>query len=208
MKYFIKTPWWMKKLYPSRLWDVATNDKIIYLTFDDGPHPVATPFVLDELNKYNAKATFFCLGKNVVNYPVIYQRILEEGHRTGNHTQTHMNGWKTTTQEYLADVSEAALNINSDLFRPPYGKINRSQVNGIGKAMNNRLTKIVMWDILSGDFDESLSKEKCLENVINETKPGSIVVFHDSQKAFPRVEYTLPLFLQKFAGNGFTFDSL
>jgi len=198
----------MKKLYPSRVWDVETNDKIIYLTFDDGPHPVATAFVLDELNKFDAKATFFCLGKNVIEYPAIYERIVKEGHRTGNHTQNHLNGWKTTTDNYLADVSEAALSIDTDLFRPPYGKIKQSQAKGIRKAMNNKLAKIVMWDILSGDFDESLSKENCLENVNNKTKPGSIIVFHDSQKALPRLKYTLPLFLQKFAGNGFTFRSL
>jgi peptidoglycan/xylan/chitin deacetylase (PgdA/CDA1 family) len=208
MKYFVKTPWWLMKIYPNRLWNVDTEEKIIYLSFDDGPHPVATPFVLDELNKYSAKATFFCLGKNVVDYPVIYQRILEEGHSTGNHTQNHLNGWKTTTHDYLADISEAAVNINSDLFRPPYGKIKRLQAKGICKAMNNKFAKIVMWDVLSGDFDESLSKENCLENVINKTKPGSIIVFHDSQKAFPRLEYTLPLFLQLFAGEGFTFKSL
>jgi peptidoglycan-N-acetylglucosamine deacetylase len=208
MKYFVKTPWWLKKIYPNRLWNVDTKEKAIYLTFDDGPHPVATPFVLDELKKYNAKATFFCLGKNVVDFPVIYKRILEEGHRAGNHSQNHLNGWKTTTHDYLTDVSEAASNINSDLFRPPYGKIKRLQANGIRKAMNNRLTKIVMWDVLSGDFDESLSKEKCLENVIDKTKPGSIIVFHDSQKAFARLQYTLPLFLQMFAEKGFTFHSL
>jgi peptidoglycan/xylan/chitin deacetylase (PgdA/CDA1 family) len=208
MKYFVKTPWWLKKIYPNRLWNVDTVEKIIYLSFDDGPHPVATPFVLDELKKLDAKATFFCIGKNVVNYPVIYQRILEEGHSTGNHTQNHLNGWKTTTHDYLADVSEAATNISSDLFRPPYGKIKRLQANGISKSMNNKCAKIVMWDVLSGDFDESLSKEKCLENVINKTKPGSILVFHDSQKAFPRLKYTLPLFLQLFAGKGYTFHSL
>jgi peptidoglycan/xylan/chitin deacetylase (PgdA/CDA1 family) len=208
MKYFVKTPWWLKKIYPHRLWDVDTEEKIVYLTFDDGPHPFATLFVLDVLKKFDAKATFFCIGKNVVDYPAIYQRILEEGHRAGNHTQHHLNGWKTTPEEYLADVSEAALNINSELFRPPFGKIKRLQTSGISKAMNNRLAKIVMWDVLSGDFDESLSKEKCLENVTNKTKPGSIIVFHDSQKAFPRLEYTLPLFLQQFTGKGFTFRSL
>lgn len=206
--YFIKTPWWLKKIYSSYVWDINSTEKNIYLTFDDGPHPVATPFVLDELKKYNAKATFFCIGKNVVDYPAIYKRILEEGHRVGNHTQNHLNGWKTTIQDYLADVKEAAVNINSDLFRPPYGRIKRIQANGIRKAMSNPSAKIIMWDILSGDFDNSLSKEKCLKNVINKTKPGSIIVFHDSQKAFPRLQYTLPLFLQVFAGKGFIFQSL
>jgi peptidoglycan/xylan/chitin deacetylase (PgdA/CDA1 family) len=208
MKYFIKTPWWLKKFYPYRLWNVDTEEKIIYLTFDDGPHPVATSFVLDELKKYNAKATFFSIGKNVLDYPAIYNRILEEGHSVGNHTQNHPNGWKTTTKAYLKDVAEAAKHIDSNLFRPPYGRIRRLQAKGISNAMNTKLAKIVMWDVLSGDFDESLSKENCLKNVNNKTKPGSIIVFHDSQKAFPRLEYTLPLFFQLFAGKGFIFKSL
>jgi peptidoglycan/xylan/chitin deacetylase (PgdA/CDA1 family) len=208
MKYFIKTPWWLKKIYPNRLWNVETKEKVIYLTFDDGPHPVATPFVLDELKKFDAKATFFCIGKNVVDQPAIYKRILEEGHSVGNHTQNHLNGWKTVTLDYLADVKEAASHIKSDLFRPPYGKIKRIQANGISKAMNTTSAKIVMWDILSGDFDNSLSKEKCLKNVINKTKPGSIIVFHDSQKAFPKLQFTLPPFLEAFTGKGFTFRSL
>ena len=120
MRYFVKTPWWLKKIYPHRLWQVATKEKIIYLSFDDGPHPVVTPFVLDELKKYNAKATFFCIGKNVVDYPVLYNKIIDEGHQVGNHTQHHLNGWKTNNETYLSDVALAAKNIQSNLFRPPY----------------------------------------------------------------------------------------
>ena len=208
MQYFIKTPWWLKKIYPDRLWDIATNENIIYLTFDDGPHPVATPFVLNALKKYNAKATFFCIGKNVLQYPAIYNRILDEGHQVGNHTQHHLNGWKTHTTIYLADVAEASTYINSNLFRPPYGRIKASQVKGIGESLKKKSAKIVMWDVLSGDFDESLSKEKCLNNVISKTRPGSIIVFHDSEKAFPRLKYTLPVFLEIFAKKGFSFHSL
>jgi peptidoglycan-N-acetylglucosamine deacetylase len=201
--YFIKTPWIFKKLWPSYLWSIDTNEKIIYLTFDDGPHPIATPFVLDKLKKYNAKATFFCIGKNVMAYPDIYKKILKEGHRVGNHTQGHLNGWKTDTDSYLADVAEAAKYIDSNLFRPPYGRIKSTQA----KKMKD--CTIVMWDVLSGDFDESLSKEKCLSNVITgHTKPGSIIVFHDSQKAFPRLSYALPATLDFFAKSGYTFNSI
>lgn len=208
MQYFIKTPWWLKKIYPNRVWDIATKEKIIYLTFDDGPHPEVTPFVLDELKKYNAKATFFCIGKNVLAYPSIYKRILEEGHQVGNHTQHHLNGWKTDKKNYLADVAEAANHINSNLFRPPYGRIRASQVKGIGESLKSKSAKIVMWDVLSGDFDDSLSKEKCLNNVISKTRPGSIIVFHDSEKAFPRLKYTLPVYLEIFVEKGFVFHPI
>lgn len=202
MNYFIKTPWWLKKVYPNRIWSIDTNEKNIYLTFDDGPHPVVTTFVLDELAKYNAKASFFCIGKNVQSFPEIYSRIITEGHRVGNHTQNHLNGWETNNEPYLADVSEASKYIQSDLFRPPYGRIRSAQV----KELKNY--KIVMWDVLSGDFDESLSKEKCLQNVIRKTSNGSIVVFHDSEKAFPRLKYILPLVLDFFRDSGYSFKSI
>jgi peptidoglycan-N-acetylglucosamine deacetylase len=206
--YFVKTPWWLKKIYPGRTWDIETKEKIIYLTFDDGPHPVATPFVLDELKKYNAKATFFCIGKNVDTYPEIYQRILNEGHRAGNHTNNHLNGFKTDVDTYLADVGHAAKKINSGLFRPPYGRLRSSQAKKISEAMNDPSSKIVMWDILSGDFDTGISKERCLRNATNKVRNGSIVVFHDSEKAFPRLEYSLPRALLFFLQKGFQFDRL
>lgn len=206
--YFVKTPWWLKKIYPNRVWNIDTKEKIIYLTFDDGPHPVATPFVLDELKKYHAKATFFCIGKNVVSYTEIYKRILNEGHQVANHTQNHLNGWKTKTAIYMADIAEASKHIESNLFRPPYGRIKAEQAKGIKEATNKESAKIVMWDVLSGDFDESLSKEKCLKNVIDNATDGSIVVFHDSEKAFSRLEYVLPLVLQFFDEKGYNFGSL
>ncbi len=208
MNYFVKTPWWLKKIYPRRVWNMDTKEKIVYLTFDDGPHPTATAFVLDELKKYKAKATFFCIGKNVTEYPVMYKRIGEEGHRVGNHTHHHLDGWKTTTTAYLADVATASQYIHSDLFRPPYGRLRSSQSKGIGEAMKNRSAKIIMWDVLSGDFDNSVAKEKCLQRVITKTKPGSIIVFHDSEKAFPVLEYVLPRFLLAFSGMGYRFDHL
>lgn len=202
MRYFVKTPWWLKKIYSSYRWSIDTKEKEIFLSFDDGPHPVATPFVLDELKKHHAKATFFCIGKNVVAYPEIYERIIEEGHQAGNHTQHHLNGWKTGNSTYLADVAAAAMRIKSPLFRPPYGRIKSAQ------ARKMKDYKIIMWDVLSGDFDESLSKEKCLLNVTANSKSGSIIVFHDSEKALPRLQYALPLCLDFFANAGYTFQGI
>jgi len=200
--YFVKTPWWLKKIYPGRLWDIQSEEKTVYLTFDDGPHPVATPFVLDELKKYNAKATFFCIGKNVIDHPGIYKRILEEGHRVGNHTLNHRNGWKTGDDLYLSEITEAASHIQSDLFRPPYGRLKSSQ------AKKLKDYRIIMWDVLSGDFDESLSNERCLKNVISKTNTGSIVVFHDSEKAFPHLTYAIPKCLEFFSKEGYSFRKI
>jgi peptidoglycan-N-acetylglucosamine deacetylase len=208
MRYFIKTPWWLKKIYPSYLWRVNTSDKTLYLTFDDGPHPVATPFVLDELKKYNAKATFFCIGKNVLAYPDIYKRILDEGHSTGNHTQNHLNGWKTKDELYFADIQEAGKYIDSVLFRPPYGRITSFQAKHISKAIQKPGAKVVMWDVLSADFDTTLTGYQCLENVTMNARKGSVIVFHDSEKALPRVEYCLPKALKFFSDKGYSFKRL
>jgi len=207
-KYFVKTPWWLKKLYSSRIWSIDTNEKKIYLTFDDGPHPTITPFVLGELKKYGAKATFFCIGKNVVSYPGVYQQILDEGHRTGNHTQNHLNGWQTVNDIYFSDIEEATLYINSDLFRPPYGRIRSSQAKYIRRAMDKETAKIVMWDVLSGDFDKSTTPEQCLKNVVEKTNDGSVIVFHDSVKAWEKLSYTLPRILEHFSRKGFTFSAI
>lgn len=195
-------------MYPFRIWSLPASEKNIYLTFDDGPHPIATKFILDELKKYNAKATFFCIGKNVQQFPEIYKRILEEGHAVGNHTQHHLNGWKTKNDAYLNDVAIAANEIHTNLFRPPYGRLRSSQARQIAEVLNDKKAKIIMWDVLSGDFDESISKEKCLNNVLSKTKGGSIVVFHDSEKAYPRLNYVLPLILSDFSKEGFIFKKL
>jgi peptidoglycan/xylan/chitin deacetylase (PgdA/CDA1 family) len=208
MKYFIKTPWWLKKLYSSYIWSIDTKHHDLYLTFDDGPHPVATPFVLDELKKYNAKATFFCIGKNVVAGPAIYRRILDEGHAIGNHTHNHLNGWKTRDDIYLADVREAAMHIDSKLFRPPYGRITSFQARNIKTLPANGEIKIIMWDVISGDFDESIDGEQCLKNVVMNAGKGSIIVCHDSQKALPRLEKYLPLLLKYFTEKGFGFKKI
>jgi peptidoglycan-N-acetylglucosamine deacetylase len=208
MKYLVKTPWLLKKIYPDYIWGIATKEKEIYLTFDDGPHPVATPFVLKQLKQYNALATFFCIGKNVTQHPEIYKQILAEGHSTGNHTQNHLNGWKTENDIYLKDIVEASRIIDTDLFRPPYGRITSFQAKNLNAAMKGKKPKIIMWDVLSGDFDITLSPENCLGNVILKSQPGSIVVFHDSEKAFPRLEYALPRLLKYFFEKGYSFKAI
>ena len=195
----------MKKIYPSYTWDIKTKEKLIYLTFDDGPHLQATSFVLNELKKYQAKASFFCVGKNVAALSGLYNRLLEEGHTTGNHTYNHLNGWKTADTEYLKDVAEAARYIDSCLFRPPYGRIRSFQAKNIPSAIKDNSAKIIMWDVLSGDFDESITKDQCLQNVILNVRNGSIVVFHDSAKAFPLLEYCLPRTLEYLSGKGYRF---
>jgi peptidoglycan/xylan/chitin deacetylase (PgdA/CDA1 family) len=207
-RYFVKTPWWLKKIYSSYTWDIRTNEKVIYLSFDDGPHEYATPFVLDELKKYNAKASFFCIGKNVVALPAVYKRILDEGHTAGNHTYNHLNGWKAADAEYLKDVADAAKYIDSSLFRPPYGRIKSFQAKNVPVVMKDNTAKIIMWDVLSGDFDANITKDECLQNVILNVKKGSIVVFHDSEKAFAHLQFCLPRTLEFLSARGFRFERL
>lgn len=208
MVYLAKTPRWLKKVFSSCIWDFYNKDedKVIYLTFDDGPHPIATRYVLDELNKYNAKATFFCIGKNVALHEDIFQNLTSEGHSVGNHTYNHLNGWKTDTVKYLQNINEAQKKINSTLFRPPYGRIKRGQLNQLITSPNNY--KVIMWSVLSGDFDQSISSEKCLANVMENTKSGSIIVFHDSEKAFKHLQYVLPKVLEHFSQKGYIFKNI
>lgn len=206
MFYFVKTPGWLTKVYKSCIWDVNTVKKTIFLTFDDGPHPAITSFVLDELKMHNAKATFFCIGKNVVAHPEVFSRIIAEGHATGNHTHNHLNGWKTPDEDYLQNIAEAKKYINSNLFRPPYGRIKKSQLHLLSSA--NYQLSTIMWSVLSGDFDTKISPEKCLKNVLQNTEAGSIVVFHDSEKAEERLRYALPKVLSYFSERGFTFEKI
>lgn len=196
MFYLTKTPAILKAIYKSCTWNFSPARQTVYLTFDDGPHPTATPFVLEQLKKYEAKATFFCIGKNVIEHPEIYQRILEEGHTTGNHTHNHLNGWKTGTDKYMENILEAGKYIDSPLFRPPYGKITPFQINQLKKVSPQ--SKIIMWDVLSADFDVELTGDACVQNVVFKAKPGSIIVFHDSAKAWERLEYALPRVLEFF----------
>ena len=204
--YTVKTPWLLKKLYSKLQWDIACTDKCLFITFDDGPIPIVTPFVLNILSQYHAKATFFCIGDNVRKYPEIFEQIKQEGHAVGNHTFNHLNGWKTNNDNYLNNIVLADELIQSNLFRPPYGKIKRSQIKLLLKRIPD--LHIIMWSVLSGDFDEHLKPEVCLKNVIKNTQSGDIIVFHDSLKAFKRLEYVLPKALAYWKERGYKFEVL
>lgn len=206
MYYFVKTPKWLQLLYPKRLWEMDKDKKEIYLTFDDGPHEAITNFVLDELKKYNAEATFFCIGNNVLKYPQIYARIISEKHSVGNHTQQHLNGYTTHDKIYVDDILEASKSIKSNLFRPPYGRIKAFQAKVISTL--HKPYKIIMWTLLSGDFDTTITPQRCFENVAFKTSNGSIIVFHDSEKAKERMMYALPKVLKLFSDQGFSFKKL
>jgi len=203
--YLIKTPFWLRAIYSNCTWKMPAKDKVIYLTFDDGPHPDATPFVLANLKKYNAKATFFCIGNNVLKHPNIYESIIKEGHRVGNHTYDHINGWKTKNDMYIDNIKDAMNIIDSKLFRPPYGRITKGQIQ-ILKQSDILPNQIIMWDVLSGDFDIKINGETCARNVIKNTVPGSIIVFHDSQKAWDRMSIALPIVLAYFSNLGYRME--
>lgn len=211
--YWIKTNLLIKKMFSNYVWDIPNTENKIYLTFDDGPTPEITDWVLEQLKKFDAKATFFCIGNNIEKYPEIFEKVIANDHSIGNHTFDHVNGWKTSTDAYIKNsnhwsvVSGQNCQLNTEhckLFRPPYGKIKTSQ----SKKLLQLGYKIIMWDVLSADFDSKVSKEKCLENVKNNVTAGSIIVFHDSVKAFSNLEYTLPRALQYWTAKGFEFESI
>lgn len=199
-----RSPAILKWLYPSLVWRIPEEEKKIYLTFDDGPVPGPTEFVLDELKKVNAKATFFCIGDNVGKHPDIFRQVLEAGHVVGNHTFNHWNGWKYSSESYFQNVAlcDNVMGGKQLFFRPPYGRIKRSQISLLADRT------IVMWDVLTHDYAQSLSEDRCLRGTIKATRPGSIVVFHDSLKAERNMKYVLPRFLNHFAALGFEFHGL
>ena len=220
----VKTPVIVKWMFSNYIWDIPTADKIIYLTFDDGPTLKITNWTLDVLKAYNAKATFFCIGDNVNNHPEIFKTILSEGHAIGNHTQNHVKGWKTKTKDYLKNTAKAQDIIDShieafkiqnpeitnpetlvcNLFRPPYGQITPKQ----GKKLIAQGFNIIMWDVISFDWEHDISRETCLKNVISKTTKGSIIVFHDSVKASKNMEYALPKVLEYFTKKGYIFKAI
>jgi peptidoglycan/xylan/chitin deacetylase (PgdA/CDA1 family) len=211
MLYFVKTPQIVKRLFPKLIWNMPTNNKTIYLTFDDGPTPEITHWVLKQLKLYHAKATFFCIGKNITNHPTIINDIKQNGHTIGNHTYNHLNNWKVSGKTYINDVKQTNEVLkqhlgaeSNQLFRPPYGKIRLASAKKLRKKGYN----IIMWDVLSADFDQSITPEKCLENVLQNTTNGSIIVFHDSVKAFENLKLCLPETLAYFSKNGFDFKVL
>lgn len=209
----IKTPFFIRWFFPKYVWKKPTDEKIIYLTFDDGPTPEITAWVLDQLMKHNAKATFFCIGNNIESHPDLFKRIHSEGHSIGNHTKTHLKGWKSRLKDYLNDTEQAQSileqnllhvnHLNHKLFRPPYGQIKKSQ----GRALIKNGYDIIMWSVLTFDWDKTLSKEDCLKNSLK-AKSGDIVVFHDSIKASGNMQYALPHFLNYYSEKGYIFKEL
>ncbi|UPQ80144.1 polysaccharide deacetylase family protein [Flavobacterium azooxidireducens] len=204
---WIKTNPIIKNIFSNYIWNIPNSEKKVYLTFDDGPTPEITEWVLAQLKKYDFKATFFCIGNNIEKHPELFNQLIMDGHAIGNHTFNHVKGWNTPNKTYLKEVEKCegmiqhySINQNlSKLFRPPYGKIKPLQSRKLRKLGY----KIIMWDVLSADYKQTITKEKCLENVVKNVESGSIIVFHDSIKAFPNLEYVLPKTLQFLSENGY-----
>jgi len=201
---FYSAPFWLRAFYPKGLiWSASTGERKVFLTFDDGPVPEATPIVLEILKKYNVKATFFCVGENVQKYPEIYDSVRKAGHAIGNHTFHHVKAWETDYNTYLSEVAQCQELVNSKLFRPPHGQITRRLARHLRKEY-----RIIMWSALTGDYNKNLQSEKCLANAVNNTKPDSIIVFHDSIKALERMEYALPRYIEYCIAEGYSFATL
>ena len=191
------------KIFKDLIWHFAGREKELYLTFDDGPTPEVTQWVLNTLAKYNAKATFFCVGEKVMTYTDLYEKIITDGHAVGNHSFSHLKGWITSNKDYVDDVKKAKEFINSDLFRPPYGRIKPAQSYELKKEYH-----IIMWDVLTKDYDDTIDPEKCLNYVLNHSEGGSIIVFHDTAKAFKNLQYVLPKVLDYYSEKGFVFKAI
>lgn len=212
--YIVKTPLIVKLIFNKWKWSFSQKEKNLYLTFDDGPTPKVTDWVLEELKKYNAKATFFCIGKNIQQNPELFNEIIHQGHVIGNHTNNHLKSFETPKKRYIQNVLKAEEEIkkNSEfstiqkvkLFRPPYGKLKLSQ----SKILRKKGYKIIMWDVLSADFDTEISEAKCMHNVVRNTSKGSIIVFHDSKKAFEKVKFVLPQILEYYTAKGYKFKTI
>lgn len=211
--YWVKTHWLVKKFFSGFTWDIPSSDQVVYLTFDDGPTPEITDWTLQILKQYNAKATFFCIGDNIYKYPNIFERVINAGHSIGNHTYNHLNGWHSPEEAYQKNITDCqhviakfpAKNIlQQRLFRPPYGKLTRKQF----KFLKDSDYKVIMWDILSADFDTTITPEKCAENVLKNIQPGSIIIFHDSIKASKNLKYALVQTLEYLTKNGYKMKAI
>ena len=185
------------------LWNFREKEKKIYLTFDDGPNEELTDWILEILERYHARATFFCLGKNVERFYGQYQKILKYGHSIGNHSYSHLKGWSTKNKKYFLDIEKAGKLINSDLFRPPHGRVRLSQINHLKKNY-----KIVLWDVLSKDYNPNYRPEKIIRRIILHARPGSVVVFHDSKQAEKNLKQVLPAILDYYHNKGYIFSSI
>ncbi len=196
-------PNFITKLFPALLWKMPNEYKVVYLTFDDGPVPEATPWVLDLLDKYQIKASFFCVGDNVRKHPHIYQDILRKGHSVGNHTFNHLNAFSTKAPDYFNNIEKASTYINSNLFRPPRGFIRKAHY----KLLKHKY-RAVMWTVLSVDYDKNVKVEKCIKNVVDNVSSGSIIVFHDSIKAWKNMHQALPKVIENLLFRGFKFKAM
>lgn len=210
---WVKTNRFVKWIFRKYIWDIKNSENKIYLTFDDGPIPEVTEWVLETLKQHEVKATFFCIGDNIEKHPAIFQKVIESGHSIGNHTFNHLKGWNSRKEEYIKNtllceeaINEKTKNLNlkTKIFRPPYGKIKPSQ----SKVLRKMGYKIIMWDVLSVDYDKEISPEQCLENIIKNTVPGSIIACHDSLKAFKNLEYALPKAIEYLKNKGFVFETI
>ena len=194
----------LRNLYPNALWRVKTNEKRVVLTFDDGPVSEVTPWVLDTLKKYDIKATFFMVGENIQKHPEVFKRVCQEGHKVGNHTFNHLKAWSVSRDKYFSNIRKSGDFVRTSLFRPPYGQL----YPWYTKQLLNEFEKVVLWDVLSRDYDKSLSPEDVFRNVKQNVREGSIIVFHDSVKSFTNLKYALPATIEYLQGLDYKFDTL
>jgi len=200
---FVKPPGWIRKISSNMVWRIPVEEPVLYLTFDDGPVSGLTEWILEELEKYGAKATFFCVGENVRGNPELYAKILGAGHAAGNHTFSHLNSYRTGLRRYVKDIYKARKVIDSRLFRPPYGRI-----RPLAARILMPRFRIILWDVLSMDYDRELEPRIVMYNVVSKARPGSIIVFHDNPKARENLEYALPRVLDHYSRAGYRFLAL
>lgn len=204
MSWKVRPPQVLRSLFPGTTWRMPEREKVVYLTFDDGPVEKETPWVMNLLDQYDVKATFFCVGENADNNQHLVQELLKQGHSVGNHAYNHLPAWKCSRSEYFNNIEKARPYIPGKLFRPPHGQLYPWYMS----ELKNRFSKVVMWDVLSMDYDNRISKEQVLKNVTNNVRNGSVIVFHDSTKAWDRLTYALPKSLDFLLNEGYRFEAI